>query len=101
MPWREHAIALLAALDFSALTGDSLAGHVATEGLRAAKHWTPRFDTGSWTRPCLTAGPGDRGTHLLFIALANALYERTSDDFWRATAQRWADYVSASVSTAQ
>lgn len=92
--WRGHAIALIAVLDFASITGDSVATRIGAEGLRAAKVWTPEFDTGNWTRPCLTGGYSDVNGHNLMIALARALHDRTGDVYWQATADKWASYTN-------
>ncbi len=91
---RAHLIALLAALDFGAASGDSAAMRISTEGLRSARAAIQDFDTGTWTRPCLTGGYSDGDTHRLLVALVRGLHDRTGDPFWKETADRWESYAN-------
>jgi hypothetical protein len=74
------------------VTQDSMIKRMYDRGLESVKHFTPDYDTGSWTLYSRTQGHNSVAYHNYHIGLMDALYTQTNDLWFKTTADRWRAY---------
>jgi hypothetical protein len=74
------------------VTQDTMVKRIFDRGIESLKHYTPEYDTGSWTLYSLTQGHNSVAYHDYHVALMDVLYSQTGDPWFKATADRWRNY---------
>lgn len=72
-----HLKAVIALHDHAEATGDPRSHKLYREGLRAARRWIGRYDTGRWSRYAIPGGLADLNYHVLNRDLARSLCKRS------------------------
>jgi len=74
-------------------TSDAEAKRMFDRGLEALKHYTPNYDTGSWTLYSRTQGYNSIAYHNICITIMDQLYSQSGDIWFKNLADRWRSYV--------
>lgn len=91
--WNGSVNAVIGVGHLWAVTHDPEVKRMFDRGIEAIKYYTPQYDTGTWTLYSRTEGLNTVGYHNVCIAMLDALFAQTGDQWFKDTADRWRGYT--------
>jgi D-glucuronyl C5-epimerase-like protein len=91
--WNGSVLANIELDYFARVTHNSDAARMAARGYARIRAVTHLYDSGSWTYYSMVQGYNSVGYHDWYITLADTLYARTGDPYYRDLGARWRTYT--------
>ena len=91
--WNGSVNAVIGVGHLWSVTQDPEVKRMFDRGIEAIKYYTPQYDTGTWTLYSRTEGLNTVGYHNVCIAMLDALFAQTGDQWFKDTADRWRSYT--------